>query len=126
MNNIPSDTDLYQKVSDDIKNRYPVHSAYRSGMIVKEYKKQFKLKYGNRKRPYKGKKNPDKGLTRWFREEWKTQSGNIGYKYKSDIYRPTHRITKQTPTTLSELTEKQVKRARREKARTGRVKAFEL
>jgi len=126
MNNIPSDTDLYQKISDDIKNRYPVHSAYRSGMIVKEYKKQFKLKYGNRKRPYKGEKNPDKGLTRWFREEWKTQSGNIGYKYKSDIYRPTHRITKQTPTTLSELTEKQVKRARREKARTGRVKAFKL
>ena len=34
------------------------------------------------------------------------------------------RITKKTPVTLKELSKKQIKRARREKTRKGRVKRF--
>ena len=122
--NTPTDIKLYNRVSNLIKRKYPKHSAYRSGMIVKEYKKQFKSKYGSRKSPYKGVKDPNKGLSRWFREEWKTQSGNVGYKNKSDVYRPTKRITKKTPITFKELSSKEIKKARREKSRTGRVKRF--
>jgi hypothetical protein len=42
----------------------------------------------------------------------------------SDIYRPTVKVSKKTPTTFQELTNKEIERARREKARTGRVKKF--
>ena len=71
-----------------------------------------------------GKKTKKKGLSRWFLEKWKNQRGKIGYKYKSDVYRPTHRITKKTPITFSELTKKQLKRARSIKLKKGRVNKF--
>ena len=63
-------------------------------------------------------------MNRWFREEWKNQRNDSGYKYKSDVYRPTKRITKDTPATFSELSKKEVARARREKVSTGRVEKF--
>jgi len=120
----PTDKILYNKTKKRIQRKYPKHSAYRSGLIVKTYKKAFRKKYGNKKKSYKGKYTRKKGLSRWFREEWKNQRGEIGYKYKSDVYRPTKRITKKTPITLKELSKKQIKRARREKARTRRIKRF--
>jgi len=43
---------------------------------------------------------------------------------KNDIYRPNIRISKKTPKTFNELTRKKIKRARKTKARTGRVKKF--
>ena len=79
-----------------IYKKQPTHSAYRSGKVVKEYKKQFTKKYGKRKSPYKGTKTKKRGLTRWFDEKWVNQRGEIGYKNKNDIYRPTHIITKKT------------------------------
>lgn len=63
-------------------------------------------------------------MKRWFKEEWVNQRGEVGYKYKNDIYRPSKRITKKTPTTHKELSKRQIKRARKEKYRTGRVKRF--
>ena len=42
-------------------------------------------------------------------------------KFKSDIFRPTVRVTKDTPTTFAELTTEEIAKARREKARTVRV-----
>ena len=56
--------------------------------------------------------------------KWMNQRGEVGYKYNSDIYRPTVRITKDTPTTFAELTPAEIERAKAEKARTGRVKKF--
>jgi hypothetical protein len=119
----PTDKVLYKKIKKSINKKHPKHSAYRSGLIVKKYKETFKKKYGNKK-PYKGKYTHKKGLNRWFNEKWRNQRGEVGYKYKSDVYRPTLRITKKTPVTFKELTEKQIKRARREKKRTLRVKKF--
>ena len=113
---IPSDKKLYEKVKAEIYKKYPVHSAYRSGLLVKEYKSQ-----GGK---YSGKENNSSGLNRWFREDWKNQRGESGYKYKSDIYRPNNKITKKTPTTFNELSKKEIDRARREKASKGRVKEF--
>ena len=119
----PSDKTLYNKIKKDIYKKIPKHSAYRSGMVVKTYKAKYKEKYGN-KSPYKGKKTKKQGLGRWFSEQWVNQRGDVGYKYKSDIYRPTYRITKQTPKTHSELGKKRIKRARTKKYRKGRVNRF--
>lgn len=92
--NIPTDEKLYSSIKKKVKakfqktSRWP--SAYGSGFLVKEYKKAFKEKYGN-KSPYKIEKNTNKkskstknlrksrkstkksnknNLTRWFNEKW--------------------------------------------------------
>ena len=116
---------LNPKLYEKIKQKYAhmKHSAYKSGLIVKEYKR-----LGGK---YSGKKAKKKGLSRWFQEEWKNQRGTIGYKRRrdgstSDIYRPTKRITKDTPVTHAELNEREIKRARKMKATKGRVKRFKL
>jgi hypothetical protein len=120
----PVDNKLYNKTKKYIYKKYPQHSAYRSGLLVQEYKKRFSKKYGNKKQPYKGKRTNKKGLSRWFKEKWVNQRGEVGYKYKSDIYRPSKRVTKKTPKTHSELTKKQIKKARSKKYRKGRVDRF--
>ena len=96
----PTDKKLYEKVKTEIYKKYPQHSAYRSGLLVKEYK--------SRGGKYSGKENQSTGLNRWFREGWKNQRNESGYKYKSDVYRPTKRITKDTPATFSELSKKRL------------------
>lgn len=123
---VPADEKLYEKVKKKVYKKYPKHSAYRSGLLVQEYKKEFAGVHGNRKKPYKGKRPglKDKGIRRWFAEDWRNQDGKFGYQNKNDVYRPRNRIAKDTPTTFSELTESQIKRARREKYRKGRVKRF--
>lgn len=117
----PVDKDLYDKIKKKITDEYKP-SAYRSGMIVKEYKKQYFLKYGNNN-SYKG--NRDKSnLKRWFDEKWVNQRNEIGYSKKGDIYRPSIRINKDTPITWNELTPKQIEEAKKEKELKGRVKRF--
>ena len=113
---VPTDKKLYEKVKAEIYKKYSKHSAYRSGLLVKEYKSQG----GN----YSGKENNNSGLNTWFREKWTNTRSGTGYKYKSDVYRPTKRITKDTPSTFKELSKKEIDRARREKAKKGRVKEF--
>ena len=120
----PKDTKLYNTTKKNIYKKYPKHSAYRSGILVKTYKKLFSDKYGKNKNPYIGKKTIRKGLSRWFKEKWVNQRGEVGYKYKSDIYRPSKRITKKTPKTYKELTRKRIKRARKTKYTKGRVNKF--
>jgi hypothetical protein len=121
-----TDEKLYEKIKKDLYEKMPKHSAYRSGILVKKYKEAFYKKHGNKKTPYKGNKTVKKGLSRWFAEEWKNQRGNIGYKYKNDVYRPTKRITKKTPITYDELSEKEIKRARTKKYNKGRVNRFKI
>ena len=120
----PVDMVLYNKIKKDLYSKNKVHSAYRSGLLVKKYKEAFKRKYGNKK-PYKGKKDGGKGLSRWFKEKWKTQDGNVGYKKKGDVYRPTKRVNKKTPATFKELGKKKIKKAQKEKKTKGRVKDFD-
>ena len=113
----PTNKKLYERVKAEIYKKYPQHSADRSGLLVKEQKSQ-----GGK---YSGKENNNSGLNRWFREDWKNQIGESGYKYKSDVYRPTTEIDKhKTPATFTELSKKEIARARREKASTGRVEKF--
>lgn len=118
------DKDLYEKIKKEIYLKYPKHSAYRSGLIVKKYKEEYEKKYGKNSNAYFGKKDNSKGLIRWFNEDWRNQRGEIGYKKKGDIYRPTKRVNKNTPTTINELTKKQIENAIKEKKTKGRVKKF--
>ena len=113
---IPTNKKLYEEVKAEIYKKYPIQSAYRSGLLVQEYKK--------RGGTYEGKEKRTEGLKRWFLEKWKNQRGEVGYKYKNDIYRPTVKITKDTPTTFKELTPQEVEKAKREKYLEGRVSKF--
>ena len=128
--NIPNDEKLYNSIKKKVKakfqktSRWP--SAYGSGFLVKEYKKAFKEKYGN-KSPYKiqkkskksskSKKSNKNNLTRWFNEKWvnvcKKKSGKYvpcGRKKSSmkkyPYCRPLHRINKGTPMTVGEIKKK--------------------
>ena len=121
----PKDSELYEKVKKEIYKKYPQHSAYRSGHLVREYKEKYAEKYGDKVSAYKGEKTKKKGLSRWFKEKWSNQRGKSGYRYKSDIYRPTIRVTDDTPVLLQELTVEQLKMAREEKYRKGRVHKFD-
>jgi len=136
--NIPTDEKLYNSIKKKVKakfqktSRWP--SAYGSGFLVKEYKKAFKEKYGN-KSPYKTQKKSNKkskksrkstkksrktnknNLTRWFNEKWvnvcKKKSGKYvpcGRKKSSmkkyPYCRPLHRINSGTPMTVGEIKKK--------------------
>ena len=120
----PTDPVLYEKIKQKLYEEMPKHSAYRSGQLVQRYKKAFKKKYKD-KEPYTGKKE-DSNLKRWFEEDWRTQEGSTTYKKKGDVFRPTKRISKKTPTTFSELTKSQIKKAQKEKKKKGRVKKFDI
>lgn len=119
----PKDTELYDKIKKKVYTKMPEHSAYRSGMLVKEYKKAYTKKHKSED-AYTGKKDTKRGLTRWFDEDWRNQRGGIGYKKKGDVYRPTKRITKDTPKTFKELSKKDIKKAMKEKKSKGRIEKF--
>ena len=59
-----------------------------------------------------------------MKEKWKNERGEVGYRFLSDIYRPTVRITKETPVTFQELKPKDIEKAKREKYLKGRVSKF--
>lgn len=117
----PTDINLYEKVKANISSKYK-HSAYRSGLIVKQYKKEYYEKHKNNN-AYTGSREKS-NLKRWFQEAWTNQKGKVGYQNKDDVYRPTKRINSKTPTTFNELTQKQVKKAQAEKKTKKRVKIF--
>tara|TARA_R110000868_G_scaffold321239_2_gene582291 strand:+ start:405 stop:767 length:363 start_codon:yes stop_codon:yes gene_type:complete len=96
---LPTNKSLYEKAKAIADKTYKKSSAYKSGFIVKKYKE-----LGGK---YEGViKNI--GLKRWFAEEWKDIGGQA-----YPVYRPTKRITKDTPLTASEinpfLAKKQIK-----------------
>jgi len=97
MVNKPDDEELYDQVKNYIDTIYKKPSAYRSGAIVKMYKE-----LGG---TYSGKKPTKKGLDRWFKEEWKDVGGK-----DYPVYRPTKKITKDTPLTPKEIDPKNMKK----------------
>ena len=119
MTNEPTDKKLYENIKKDLFQKYIKPSAYRSGLLVKKYKEEFVKKYGNNNY-YNGNKE-NSNLKRWFEEKWMNQRGEIGYKKKGDIYRPTIKINEKTPKTFNELTKLQIIKAKKEKVKTGRV-----
>ena len=63
-------------------------------------------------------------LKRWFKEEWKTPRGKEGYSKGDRTFRPTKRISKDTPTTWGELSKYEKARAAKEKREKGRVSKY--
>jgi hypothetical protein len=85
----PTDPSLYAHVKKRADQIYAVPSAYKSGWIVRTYK-SLGGEYADDARP--------RTLRRWFREKW-TDIGRQSYP----VYRPTRRISKATPLTVSEI-----------------------
>ena len=104
---------LYNEIKYKVWKLYHKPSAHRSGMLVKLYRES-----GGR---YSSDKDKDEGLPPWFASKWLNQQGEVGYRYKSDVYRSKVKVSSNTPTTLQELTTKEIERAQREKAKDGRV-----
>ena len=90
------DKNLYTLVKLYADTIYKKSSAFKSGFIVKLYKSM-----GGR---YKD-DGKEKELKRWFRERW-TDVGNSDYP----VFRPTVRINKNTPLTVSELDKKDLQK----------------
>jgi len=97
---VPLNKKLYERAKAEVYPRYKKPSAYRSGAVVKRYKE------------LGGKFKDDNGrpLARWFKEEWK-DVGNKEYP----VYRPTKRISKDTPLTVSEIDPENLKLQIKEK-----------
>lgn len=86
----PTNPALYEKAKAIVNKSYPKHSAYRSGAYVKKYKEM-----GGE---YEDEPDGKRPLERWFKEDWK-DVGNKEYP----VYRPTKRISKDTPLTPEEI-----------------------
>lgn len=131
---IPSDQPLYEQVKNKVFSKNHINSAYRSGALVKEYKRLYLEKHGAKGTPYitffpdnqekKASSGEDTGLSRWFLEDWTNQKGEKGYQKKGDIYRPTKKISSKTPKTFTELSKTEIKTAMQQKKLKGRVNKF--
>lgn len=112
----PSNLVLWKRAHKEADKIYSKPSAYKSGFIVKYYK--------NNGGKFASAKQKNDGLSRWYKEKWTNQHGTVGYKHKDDIYRPSIRVSKNTPVTWKELSKKRITKAKRSKSKTGRVKKF--
>jgi hypothetical protein len=81
--------ELYDEVKREADTIYKKPSAYKSGWIVKTYKE--------RGGEYKDDDKPKK-LKRWYKEKW-IDIGDKDYP----VYRPSKRISKDTPLTAFEI-----------------------
>ena len=96
------DKTLYKKVKEEVYKKNPVHGAYRSMQVVKEYKSQGGTFKNTNNKP----------LTRWLDEQWiaikpyittgsKVPCGSPIVRQHSAC-RPSRRVSKQTPQTIQE------------------------
>lgn len=111
----PHNKRLYDNVVREAKSRFSVWpSAYASAWVVKEYK----LRGGT----YAGAKR-NSGIGRWFEEKWVNvcEPGHPPCgRNKADMKRypycrPTRKVSKDTPTTVGELSPKTIKKRCRSK-----------
>jgi hypothetical protein len=87
---IPTNLKLYNEIKNKANSIYSKPSAYKSGYIVKEYKRQGGKYIDD---------NTPKNLKRWFKESWK----NVSSKDQYPVLRPTIRVNKKTPLLVSEI-----------------------
>jgi hypothetical protein len=64
----PSDMALYNKSKEEVNKNYDKPSAYRSMAYTRTYLKNYREKYGDDRKAYKG-KNPE-NLKTWRKEKW--------------------------------------------------------
>ena len=63
-------------------------------------------------------------LKRWFEEDWKTPKGNEDYSEGENTFRPTKKVSNETPKTWSEVTPESKAKAQKEKNTKGRVTKY--
>jgi len=92
----PLNKELYENVKKKIMASYKKNSAFASGAIVKEYKRQGG-EYSQDKKP--------KNLKRWFDEKWVDVNPMIGITNDDayPVFRPTVKINNKTPTLVQEI-----------------------
>jgi hypothetical protein len=67
----------------------PAASKLAAGLLIPNYKEEYVKKHKSHDHSiYEGSKAAS-NLKRWFDEKWTNQRGEIRYKKKSDVYRPT-------------------------------------
>lgn len=93
----PNNPELYAKAKQIADKKFSKPSAYKSGFIVKKYKEMGGT--------YSGKKPSKKGIAGWFKENWKDVAG-----LEYPVYRPTKRISKDTPLTPDEIDPKNLQK----------------
>lgn len=112
----PIDTRLYNRVKAEAKKKFDVWpSIYASSWLVKEYKRR-----GGK---YRGKRDPNQGLERWYNEKWinvcklpktvkcgRPKGGFKEYRKKYPYCRPSVRVNSRTPKLAGDLTATQRKR----------------
>ena len=67
--------------------------------------------------PFKKVRKTKEGLAlkRWFKEEWETPSGSKDYGDGDVVFRPTKKVSKDTPKTYGELSPSDIAAGRNEK-----------
>ena len=77
--------------------------------------------------PFKKVRKTKEGLAlkRWFKEEWETPSGSKDYSDGDVVFRPTKKVSKDTPKTYGELSPSDIVAGRREKKTKGRVSKYD-
>ena len=103
---IPANKELYEKAKRIVYAQYAKPSAYRSGALVKKYK-ELGGTYIQQKTA-KGGSIDDKPLRRWFLERWADVNPDKTDK-SYPVYRPTKRITSETPKTVKEIPKERLK-----------------
>lgn len=76
--------------------------------------------------PFKKVRKTKEGLAlkRWFKEEWETPRGKEDYSGGENTFRPTKKVSKDTPLTWDELTPAEKARGQKEKNTKGRVSRY--
>lgn len=75
--------------------------------------------------PFKVRKTKEGlALKRWFKEKWQTPKGKDNYDDGENTFRPTKKVSKDTPKTWSEVTPASKAKAQKEKNTKGRVSKY--
>lgn len=76
--------------------------------------------------PFKKVRKTKEGLAlkRWFKEKWETPSGKEDYSGGENTFRPTKKVSSDTPLTWDELTPAEKARGQKEKNTKGRVSRY--
>jgi hypothetical protein len=113
----PADPELYEAVKKSVNQIYAKHSAYRSMAYIKEYKRRDGKFLADGK---------PQNLKRWQDEKWADVNPDATAT-SYPVFRPTVRIDEHTPTTVHEISmrelQKQSKRKQQIKG-TANLKPF--
>jgi hypothetical protein len=96
----PLDPELYERARRVVNKIYKKPSAFRSGALVKLYK-HWGGRYADDRR--------ERNLARWFQERWEDVNPHKTNK-SYPVFRPTVRVNKRTPLTVSEVDPNDLKR----------------